>query len=71
MAAAAHGSPLAQPVEDVRNDVRQGYVSVQDAAALYGVVIDPETFVADEEETGRLRARLSSREALEPAAAPE
>ena len=52
-----HGSPLARPVEDVRNDVRQGYVSVEDAAALYGVVIDPETFAVDEEATGGLRGR--------------
>jgi N-methylhydantoinase B len=50
-----HGSPLARPTQDVRNDVRQGYVSVEDAAALYGVVIDPETFEVDEEGTKRLR----------------
>ncbi len=50
-----YGSPLARPVEDVRNDVRQGYVSAEDAAALYGVVIDPETFEVDEEATQRLR----------------
>jgi N-methylhydantoinase B len=52
-----HGSPLARPTEDVRNDVRQGYVSVEDAVALYGVVIDPETFEVDEEATRKLRAR--------------
>jgi N-methylhydantoinase B len=50
-----YGSPLARPIEDVRNDVRQGYVSVEDAAALYGVVIDPATFAVDEEATARLR----------------
>jgi N-methylhydantoinase B len=60
-----YGSPLARPVEDVRNDVRQGYVSVEDAAALYGVVIDPGTWEVDERATGRLRARCGSREALE------
>jgi N-methylhydantoinase B len=59
-----YGSPLSRPVEDVRNDVRQGYVSVEDAAALYGVVIDPESFDVDEEATGRLRASLHSREAV-------
>jgi N-methylhydantoinase B len=53
-----HGSPLARPTQDVRNDVRQGYVSVEDAAALYGAVIDPETFEVDEEGTARSRARL-------------
>jgi N-methylhydantoinase B len=52
-----HGSPLARPTQDVRNDVRQGYVSVEDAAALYGVVIDPRTFEVAEEGTRKLRAR--------------
>jgi N-methylhydantoinase B len=60
-----YGSPLARPVEDVRNDVRQGYVSVEDAAALYGVVIDPGTCEVDDEATERLRAGCGSREALE------
>jgi N-methylhydantoinase B len=53
-----YGSPLSRPVEDVRNDVRQGYVSVEEAAALYGVVVDPESSVVDEEATRRLRASL-------------
>src|SRR5215469_15434068 len=35
-----YGSPLDRPVEDVRNDVRQGYISVHEAAVFYGVVID-------------------------------
>jgi N-methylhydantoinase B len=56
-----YGSPLARPVEDVRKDVRQGYVSVEEAAALYGVVVDPESFIVDEDATGRQRANLKSR----------
>jgi hypothetical protein len=44
-------------VEDVRNDVRQGYVSVEDAEELYGVVIEPGTFIVDEAATARLRAK--------------
>ena len=56
-----YGSPLSRPVEDVRNDVRQGYVSVEEAAALYGVVIDPGSFIVDEDATSRLRASLKSR----------
>jgi N-methylhydantoinase B len=55
-----YGSPLARPVEDVSNDVRQGYVSVEDAAELYGVVIDPDTFMVDKETTQRLRGRSAS-----------
>ena len=51
-----YGSPFERPVEDVREDVRQGYVSVKAAAERYGVVIDPETFVVDPAATERLRA---------------
>jgi N-methylhydantoinase B len=52
-----YGSPLDRPVEDVRNDVRQGYVSVHEAAVFYGVVIDAETFRVNEGATLLLRAR--------------
>jgi N-methylhydantoinase B len=51
-----YGSPLERPAEAVREDVRQGYVSVAAAAELYGVVIDPETFALDAAATKRLRA---------------
>jgi len=51
-----YGSPFERPVEDVREDVRQGYVSVTAAAELYGVVVDTETFVVDEAATAKLRA---------------
>jgi N-methylhydantoinase B len=60
-----YGSPLSRPVDDVRNDVRQGYVSVEQAAALYGVVVDPGSFDVDEVATGRRRASLQLREAAE------
>ncbi len=56
-----YGSPLSRPVDDVRNDVRQGYVSVEEAGELYGVVVDPESFIVDVDATGRLRASLKSR----------
>jgi N-methylhydantoinase B len=55
-----YGSPLERPPEDVRHDVKQGYVSVRDAAELYGVVIDPETFEVDEEASARLRESFRS-----------
>ena len=55
-----YGSPLERPIETVRNDVRQGYVSVEAARELYGVVIDPETFEVDQAATARLRARKLS-----------
>ena len=50
-----YGSPLERPVEQVREDVRQGYVSVKAAAELYGVVVDAETFAVDQAATERLR----------------
>ena len=52
-----YGSPLERPVEDVRQDVRQGYVSVHEAEEFYGVVIDGETFKVNERATALLRAR--------------
>jgi N-methylhydantoinase B len=52
-----YGSPFERPVAQVQDDVRQGYVSAKEAAAHYGVAIDPRTFEVDEEETARLRAR--------------
>jgi N-methylhydantoinase B len=51
-----YGDPLERPVEAVRNDVRQGYVTAKAAAEHYGVVIDPETLEVDLAATERLRA---------------
>ena len=51
-----YGSPFERPIEDVREDVRQGYVSVQAAAEKYGVVMDGETFAVDQAATDKLRA---------------
>ena len=42
-----YGDPLKRPLERVEQEVRYGYVSVQAARDEYGVVIDPETMVAD------------------------
>jgi N-methylhydantoinase B len=55
-----YGSPLERPIAQVVDDVRQGYVTVTAAAELYGVIIDPQTFVADQASTDKLRARLRS-----------
>jgi len=54
-----YGAPFERPVEDVREDVRQGYVSVQAAAERYGVVVDAETFAVDQAATEKLRATKS------------
>jgi len=43
--------------------VRQGYVSVEAAAKLYAVIIDPQTLAVDAAATERLRrARRAERE---------
>jgi N-methylhydantoinase B len=55
-----YGSPLERPVEDVREDVRQGYVSIEAAAELYGVVLDPTTLAIDATATERRRAEMRS-----------
>jgi N-methylhydantoinase B len=51
-----YGSPLERPVQQVAEDVRQGYVTAKTALELYGVVIDPETFAVDAIATEKLRA---------------
>jgi len=50
-----YGLPHARPAAAVAEDVRQGYVSAQEARALYCVVVDPATFEVDEAKTTRLR----------------
>jgi N-methylhydantoinase B len=53
-----YGPPWERPVEKVREDVRQGYVSIAKAAELYGVVIDPATLAIDMAATRARRDRL-------------
>jgi N-methylhydantoinase B len=50
-----YGSPFERAIEDVVNDVRQGYVGVAEACELYGVAVDPETLALNEAETRSLR----------------
>ena len=52
-----YGSPFDRKAEDVREDVYQGYVSVQAAAELYGVVVDPVTYEIDQAATEQRRSR--------------
>jgi N-methylhydantoinase B len=52
-----YGDPLERDPEMVLSDVIEGYVSIEGARAGYGVVIDPETYTVNIEETARLRAR--------------
>src|SRR5262249_30555653 len=55
------GKPTDRKLEDVENDVRQGYVSIAAAKAQYGVVIDQATMKADREATAALRADMKAR----------
>jgi N-methylhydantoinase B/oxoprolinase/acetone carboxylase alpha subunit len=50
-----YGDPHARPVELVLADVRAGLLSVQKAAADYGVVVDAATLTVDHAATARLR----------------
>jgi N-methylhydantoinase B len=49
---------LERDIEAVREDVRDGLVSVESARDDYGVVIDPQTLEVDESETNKLRDKL-------------
>lgn len=50
------GNPFERDALAVAKDVRNGFVTVEAAAADYGVVVDPSTFAVDEEATEGLRA---------------
>ena len=49
------GDPFDRPVEKVREDVINGYVSLEKARDYYGVVIDPDTLVINQAETNKVR----------------
>jgi N-methylhydantoinase B len=51
-----YGSPYARPPALVLQDVQNGFVSRQQAASAYGVVIDEDTREVDEAATARCRA---------------
>ena len=50
-----YGDPLGRDPELVRNDVVDGYVSIESAKTLYGTVIDPGTMQVDMDATKTLR----------------
>src|SRR5262249_14917111 len=53
------GSPLERAPEAVREDVREGYVTLAAARDYYGVVLDPKTLDIDAAATQTERARLA------------
>ncbi len=52
------GHPTERKLEDVENDVRQGYVTPESAKAHYGAVIDPVSGLADRAASAALRAAM-------------
>lgn len=50
-----YGDPLKRSLGKVLKDVRNGFVSIERAKEDYGVVIDPQTLLIDEEETAKRR----------------
>lgn len=49
------GNPFERPIADVKEDVLNGYVSIEKAREDYGVSINPSTYDVDEQETKELR----------------
>jgi N-methylhydantoinase B len=56
------GSPLERDPAAIRDDVRDGYISLAAAHGEYGVMLDPNTLVVDVEATAAAR-RLAAAEA--------
>ncbi len=54
------GPPWQRPAEKVREDVRQGYVTLEAARDDYGVALDAATLEIDAAETERLRRNLAA-----------
>jgi N-methylhydantoinase B len=51
------GNPLERDPDKVRWDVLEGLISIERGRSEYGVVIDPDKFEVDKEETEKLRRR--------------
>ena len=61
-----YGDPLERDVRLVARDVRRGYYTTEDVAALFGVVLAPETQKVDVEATVALRATRTPSPSLGP-----
>ena len=60
-----YGNPLDRDPERVQVDVRDRFVSVEAAARLYGVVVDPDTIALDGQATAKLRDELRKTQRIE------
>lgn len=54
---AGYGNPFERPGEQVLEDLQNGYITPEAAAAEYGVVIDPRTCSIDPDATRALRSQ--------------
>ncbi len=59
-AGGGYGSPLERALEDVQADARDGLVSLEQADAVYGVVLDPKTLRLDRRASEEKRRQLAS-----------
>ena len=60
-----YGDPVERDIEEVRQDVINGYVSVERAREDYGVVIDPKLFEVDDRATQKLRDNLRTQKSAD------
>ena len=58
MGGGGYGDPILRDPELVRKDIENGWVSVEYARKLYGVVMDPDSLTVDKEETKRTRRAI-------------
>lgn len=58
-AGGGYGSPLRRDAQKVRDDVRDGLVSLDQAEQAYGVILDPETLEVDHSATETKRRALA------------
>jgi len=66
-----YGDPLERDPQLVAENVRDGFISLKSAREIYGVALDPKSFVIDQPATERLRQELAikrgSKETVVPA----
>jgi N-methylhydantoinase B len=63
-AGGGYGSPLEREPERVLDDVRDGYVSPDAAAELYGVVVDPDGRKVDVAATAQRRKAMAEQHSI-------
>ena len=57
-AGGGYGSPLDRAIESVQQDVRSGYISLEQAEIVYGVILDPMSLTPDLAATAKQRQKL-------------